>query len=145
MAEGPIIALLNCVMNKILLSIAALLSCVCVYARDYSIKIDTTSVPAAAQEVLVQRFTQMLEAGGHSVVEEGTPVNVSFEILDRMETPGSMSQVALNIVVKAVCEGVKAEFPITGVGEDEADAWLRAVKRLLPRSKEAQKFVQELK
>ena len=145
MAEGPIIALLNCVMNKILLSIAALLTCVCVYARDYSIKIDTTSVPAAAQEVLVQRFTQMLEACGHTVGEGGTPVNVTFEVKDRMETPGSMSQIALTVVVKAQCEGVKAEFPLTGVGEDEADAWLRAVKRLLPRSKEAQKFVQELK
>ena len=51
-------------MNKFLLSAIALLTCVCVYARDYSIKVDTTSVPSAAQEVLVQRFTQMLEAGG---------------------------------------------------------------------------------
>ena len=131
-------------MNKVLLFFAALFTCVGVYAHDYKLVIPE-EIPSEARTLLTQRFTQMLQGGGHAVVEEGTPVNVSFEILDRMETPGSMSQVALNIVVKAVCEGVKAEFPITGVGEDEADAWLRAVKRLLPRSKEAQKFVQELK
>lgn len=119
--------------------------CVCVYARDYSIKVDTTSVPSAAKDVLVQRFTQMLEAGGHSVSEGGDEILVTGEVKDRMETPGSMSQTALSVVVKASCGAAKAEFPLTGVGEDDQDAWLRAVKRLLPRSKEAQKFVEELK
>ena len=132
-------------LNKFLLAVAALLACVCVYARDYSIKIDTVSVPSAAQEVLVQRFTQMLEAAGHTVGDEGPVIHITGEVKDSMDTPGSMSQVALNVVVKATCGSAKAEFPLTGVGEDEADAWLRAVKRLLPRSKEAQKFVQELK
>ena len=132
-------------MNKFLLSFAAFLTCVCVYARDYSIKVDTTSVPSAAKEVLVQRFTQMLESGGHTVSADGQEIFVYGEVLDRMETPGEMSQTALSVVVKAVCGAVEAEFSLKGVGEDEADAWLRAVKRLLPRSKEAQKFIEELK
>ena len=132
-------------MNKFLLSVLAFLTCVCVYARDYSIKVDTTSVPSATQEVLVQRFTQMLEAGGHSVSEDGPEIIISGEVKDRMETPGSMSQTALSIVLKASCGAVKAEFPLTGVGSDDEDAWVRAVKRLLPRSKEAQIFVNELK
>ena len=131
-------------MNKLLLSVAAIFTCVCVYARDYSIKVDTTSVPSAAKEVLVQRFAQMLEAGGHSVSADGPEILISGEVKDRMETPGSMSQVALSVVVKASCGIAGAEFPLKGVGEDEADAWLRAVKRLLPRTKEAQIFVSSL-
>ena len=131
-------------MNKFLLTLAALLTCVCVYARDYSIKVDTTSVPSAAKEVLVQRFTQMLEAGGHSIVADGKEILITGEVKDRMETPGSMSQIALSVVVKASCGAAKAEFPLTGVGADDSDAWLRAVKRLLPRSKEAQAFVAAL-
>lgn len=131
-------------MNRFLLALAALLTCVCVYARDYSIKVDTTSVPAAAQEVLVQRITQMLEAGGHTVSEDGAVITVTGKVVDTMETPGSISQTALSIVVEASCGGAKGVFPLTGVGEDEADAWLRAVKRLLPRSKEAKAFVDSL-
>ena len=131
-------------MNKFLLSLAALLTCVCVYARDYSIKVDTTSVPSAAKEVLVQRFTQMLEAGGHSIVADGKEILITGEVKDRMETPGSMSQIALSVVVRAYCGSVVAEFPLKGVGADDSDAWLRAVKRLLPRSKEAQAFVAAL-
>ena len=134
---------LNLRMNKFLLSAIALLACVCVYARDYSIKVDTTSVPSAAQEVLVQRFTQMLEAGGLTVVEEGADViTLTPTVTDRTEVSG---QVALTVDLKAAAGEVEEVFPIKGVGENEADAWLRAVKRLLPRSKEAQKFVEELK
>ncbi|MBR4735211.1 MAG: hypothetical protein IK052_03885 [Bacteroidales bacterium] len=131
-------------MNKLLLSFSALLMCVCVYARDYSIKVDTTSVPSAAKEVLVQRFTQMLEVAGHSAGEDGPEILVTGEVKDRMETPGSMSQIALSIVLKASCGSAKAEFPLTGVGSDYEDAWVRAVKRLLPRSKEAKAFVSSL-
>ena len=136
---------LDLLMNKFLLSALALLTCVCVYARDYSIKVDTTSVPSAAKEVLVQRFTQMLEAGGHSISADGEDIFVFGEVKDRMETPGEISQTALSVVVRAYCGAVVAEFPLKGVGADDSDAWLRAVKRLLPRSKEAQKFVEDLK
>ena len=131
-------------MNKLLLTLAAAFLGVCVYARDYSIKVDTTSVPSAVQEVLVQRFTQMLEAGGHSVMPDSPEILISGEVKDRMETPGSMSQIALSVVVKASCGAAKAEFPLTGVGENDADAWLRAVKRILPRSIQAQAFVAAL-
>jgi hypothetical protein len=130
-------------MNKFLLSVLAFLTCVCVYARDYSIKVDD-SVPAAASEVLVQRFTQMLEAGGHTVSADGPEILITGKVVDTMETPGSISQTALSIVVEASCGGAKGVFPLTGVGEDEADAWLRAVKRLLPRSKEAKAFTESL-
>ena len=131
-------------MKRILATAILLLAFTGAFARVYNIKV-SEEIPAAAAEVLVQRFTQMLQAGGHSVGEEGAVLTLTGEVTDRMNTPGSMSQVALNVNVTASCGGARAVFPLTGVGEDEADAWLRAVKRLLPRSKEAQKFVSELK
>lgn len=131
-------------MKKVFLSLAVLFACAGVYAREYSIRVDSTSVPAAAQEILVQRFAQMLEAGGHTVGEDGIEIFVSGEVLDRMETAGSMSQTALSVVITAQCGDVKAEFPLKGVGEDEADAWVRAAKRFLPRSQEARAFVERL-
>ena len=121
-----------------------ILSVTCALARDYNI-IVSEEIPAAAAEVLVQRFTQMLEDGGHSVSPDGTVITLTGEVLDSMNTPGSMSQVALNVAVTATCGSAVTVFQLKGVGEDEADAWLRAVKRLLPRSKEAQKFISELK
>ena len=36
-------------------------------------------------------------------------------------------------------------WPVKGVGSDEADAWLRAAKQILPRSKAAEAFMQQLK
>lgn len=130
-------------MKKFILAAALLFSVTCAFARDYTIIVDE-NIPQAASELLVQRFTQMFEAAGHKIVADSTPVQVSGTVTNRMETPGSMSQTALNIEVKAECDGAKVVFPLTGVGEDEADAWLRAVKRLLPRSKEAQAFMKEL-
>ena len=56
-----------------------------------------------------------------------------------------MSQVALQLEIKAVAGEVEEVFPVKGVGENEADAWLRAVKQLLPRSKAARSFVEKLK
>ena len=113
-------------------------------AQTYVIRTEG-EIPKEAEEVLVQRFTQMLEAGGLAVSEAGTPLTVSFEVKDRMETPGSMSQVALQLEIKAVAGEVEEVFPVKGVGENEADAWLRAVKQLLPRSKAARSFVEKLK
>ena len=113
-------------------------------AQTYVIRTEG-EIPKEAEEVLVQRFTQMLEAGGLAVSEAGTPLTVGFEVKDRMETPGSMSQVALQLEIKAVAGEVEEVFPVKGVGENEADAWLRAVKQLLPRSKAARSFVEKLK
>lgn len=113
-------------------------------AQSYVIRTEG-EIPKEAEEVLVQRFTQMLEVGGLAVSEAGTPLTVGFEVKDRMETPGSMSQVALQLEIKAVAGEVEEVFPVKGVGENEADAWLRAVKQLLPRSKAARSFVEKLK
>lgn len=113
-------------------------------AQTYVIQTEG-EIPKEAEEVLVQRFTQMLEAGGLAVSEAGTPLTVGFEVKDRMETPGSMSQVALQLEIKAAAGEVEEVFPVKGVGENEADAWLRAVKQLLPRSKAARSFVEKLK
>ena len=113
-------------------------------AQSYVIRTEG-EIPQEAEKVLVQRFTQMLEAGGLAVSEAGTPLTVGFEVKDRMETPGSMSQVALQLEIKAVAGEVVEVFPVKGVGENEADAWLRAVKQLLPRSKAARSFVEKLK
>ncbi len=113
-------------------------------AQTYVIRTEG-EIPQEAEKVLVQRFTQMLEAGGLAVSEAGTPLTVGFEVKDRMETPGSMSQVALQLEIKAAAGEVEEVFPVKGVGENEADAWLRAVKQLLPRSKAARSFVEKLK
>ena len=113
-------------------------------AQSYVIRTEG-EIPQEAEKVLVQRFTQMLEAGGLTVSEAGTPLTVGFEVKDRMETPGSMSQVALQLEIKAAAGEVEEVFPVKGVGENEADAWLRAVKQLLPRSKAARTFVEKLK
>ena len=113
-------------------------------AQSYVIRTEG-EIPQEAEKVLVQRFTQMLEAGGLAVSEAGTPLTVGFEVKDRMETPGSMSQVALQLEIKAAAGEVEEVFPVKGVGENEADAWLRAVKQLLPRSKAARTFVEKLK
>lgn len=113
-------------------------------AQTYVIRTEG-EIPQEAEKVLVQRFTQMLEAGGLAVSEAGTPLTVGFEVKDRMETPGSMSQVALQLEIKAAAGEVVEVFPVKGVGENEADAWLRAVKQLLPRSKAARSFVEKLK
>ena len=130
-------------MKKLILSAFLALLCASVYAGNYNIKV-SPDIPADASALLVQRFTQMLADGGHTVSADGILLEVTGEVTDRMETPGSMSQVALSVVVKASCGGVVAEFPLTGVGADDADAWFRAVKRLLPRSKEAQGFISGL-
>lgn len=113
-------------------------------AQSYVIRTEG-EIPQEAEKVLVQRFTQMLEAGGLTVSEAGTPLTIGIAVKDRMETPGSMSQVALQLEIKAAAGEVEEVFPVKGVGENEADAWLRAVKQLLPRSKAARSFVEKLK
>ena len=130
-------------MKKLFVTLALLLSFACAYAQDYKIVADA-SIPAEAAQVLVQRFTQMLTAGGFTVSEEGAdvirliPTNTS-----KMEV--SDSQLALSVDLKAAVGEVSEVFPMKGVGENEADAWTRAAKTILPRSKAAQGFVEKLK
>ena len=136
-------------MKRFLLLAAAALLSVAVSAQTLSLKVPE-NVPEAAREVLVQRFTQMLQGAGVEVGEAGETLIIEGIITDRMETPGSSSQTALSIDVKAslVRDGevlVENTWPVKGVGSDEEDAWLRAAKQILPRSKAAQTFMDALK
>ena len=130
-------------MKKLFVTLALLLSFACAYAQDYKLVADA-SIPADAAKVLVQRFTQMLSSGGLTVSEEGADViRLIPTVTSKMEV--SDAQVALTIDLKAVVGEVSEIFPLKGVGESEADAWLRAAKTLLPKSKTAQTFLEKLK
>ena len=150
-------------MKKWILTVTmVLLSAVVAWGQHYRIVIDSV-IPSPASEVLQQRFTQMLEAGGlivavDSVAADSEPADfvavgdgpmvrnliVTGKIISRMETPGEMSQMMLAVDVEASCGLSSASFPLKGVGDNETDAWLRAVKQLLPRSKAAQSFIASL-
>ena len=136
-------------MFKKMLLLAAMLLPMTLGAQTLSL-IVPDSVPEAAREVLVQRFTQMLQGAGLSVGEGGETLFLEATVTDRMETPGSSSQTALSIDLRAFVSrdgNVLAEntWPLKGVGTDEADAWLRAAKQILPRSKAAQAFLEDVK
>ena len=136
-------------MKRFLLLAAAALLSVAVSAQTLSLKVPE-NVPEAAREVLVQRFTQMLQGAGMEVGEAGETLIIEGIVTDRMETPGSSSQTALSIDIKAsvVRDGevlVENTWPVKGVGSDADDAWLRAAKQILPRSKAAQTFMDALK
>ena len=129
-------------MKKLFVTLALLLSFACAYAQDYKLVADD-AIPSEAAAVLVQRFTQMLEAGGFTVGEEGAQViTLTPTVTGRTEVSG---QVALTVDLTAAVGKVQEVFPLKGVGENEADAWQRAVKQILPRSKASQSFVEKLK
>ncbi len=122
---------------------AVLLSAWGLQAQEYKLVADA-SIPAEAAQVLVQRFTQVLSAGGLSVKEDAAQtIRLVPTVTSRMEV--SDSNVALTIDLTATVGEVSEVFPIKGVGENEADAWLRAAKLILPRSKAATSFVEKLK
>ena len=136
-------------MKKMILLAALMLLGGAAFGQTLSLKVPE-SVPEAAREVLVQRFTQMLQGAGVTVGEGGETLFIEGKVTDRMETPGSASQTALNIDIRAymVRDGeilVENTWPVKGVGADEADAWLRAAKQILPRSKAAEAFMEQLK
>lgn len=131
-------------MKKIVSTLFLLLTAVVLQAQSFRL-VFSDSVPDGVKPLLEQRFTQMLRSGGLDVSEEGAPLLIDATVTGRMETPGSMSQVALTIDLTAKAGGVSETFPLKGVGEGEADAWLRAVKQLLPKSKSALSFVEKLK
>ena len=131
-------------MKKIFLTAILLLAGWGLQAQSYKL-VFADDIPAAAVEVLQQRFTQMLSAGGLSVADEGAPLEVSAKITSLEQTGGSLGQVALEIELLASSGKVAETFNIKGVGDSEADAWLRAVKQLLPRSKTASAFIEKLK
>ncbi|MBO4634764.1 MAG: hypothetical protein J5669_05275 [Bacteroidales bacterium] len=129
--------------KRAILAVAALLISLSLSARDFRLQI-ARDIPARAAQVLEQRFTSMLSAAGHHVTENGAPIQISASVADRMETPGTMSQVALTIELKAQAGEAEEVFTLTGVGSDDADAWLRAVKQLLPKSKATKAFTDKL-
>lgn len=130
-------------MKKIALILCLLLAALGLEAQTYKL-VFAEDIPAGAAEVLQQRFTQMLSGGGFTVADEGTPLEISARIISREETAGSLGQVALEIELVAAVGEVCETFNIKGVGDADEDAWQRAVKQLLPRSKTAQAFLQKL-
>ena len=136
-------------MKKMILLAASVLLSAGAFAQNLSLNVPD-DVPEAAREVLVQRFTQMLQGAGVTVADGGETLFIEGKVTDRMETPGSASQTALNIDIRAyMLRGgevlVENTWPVKGVGTDEADAWLRAAKQILPRSKAAEAFMEQLK
>ena len=131
-------------MKKIVLLVALLFAGLGLQAQSYKL-VFAADIPADAVEVLQQRFTQMLEGGGLSVADEGTPLSVKAADVSTMLVNPNQNQVMLDILLEARAGEVSYTFNIKGVGTGEADAWLRAVKQLLPRSKAATEFVEKLK
>ena len=131
-------------MKRIVCILFLFLTGLALQAQSYKLVLPE-GIPADAAKVLEQRFTQMLQGSGITLADDGAPLSVTAKVTSRVETPGSMSQTALTIDLVAKAGDVVATFPIKGVGESDADAWLRAVKQLLPRSKNALEFVEKLK
>ena len=131
-------------MKRIVCILFLFLTGLSLQAQSYKLVLPE-GIPADAAKVLEQRFTQMLQGSGITLADDGAPLTVTAQVVSRVETPGSMSQTALTIDLVAKAGDVVATFPVKGVGEGDADAWLRAVKQLLPRSKTALEFVEKLK
>lgn len=126
-------------MKKVLLTLALLLAALCAGAQNIQM---AEEIPAGAADILRPRLAQMLEAGGITLSGDDS-LRVSACIMKRVETPGG--QVALEIELKTALGEADEVFPIKGVGDNDEDAWSRAVKQFLPRSKNAQKFIEKLK
>ena len=122
-------------MKRVMLVLVSLLTGLVAWAQNITIG---ENVPRAAVEVLQPRLVQMLQG-------VDAPLQVEGRIVKQLETPGSMSQVALEIELTLRSGEVVETFLLKGVGENEADAWVRAMKQFLPRSKSAQGFVARLK
>lgn len=101
------------------------------------------NVPEAAREVLVQRFTQMLEGGGFSLTEDTSApvVNVTVDEKERTENSGTV----LVLDVTADVKDITTTFTVRGLGSDADDAYLRAAKQILPQSKAAKVFLSAVK
>ena len=125
-------------MRKLFLSLVLLGSLVFAYAQDIKWG---EGIPAVAADILEPRLEQMLSSAGLANV----PLEVSATVTERMETPGSLGQVALVISLQLSSGEVSEQIPLKGVGQTEEDAWQRAMKQFLPKGKAAQNFVNKLK
>lgn len=131
-------------MKKMILLFCCLLGALSLQAQSFRL-VFPEDIPASATEVLTQRFSQMLQGGGFKLADDGVPITLTSKIVSRDVTQGALGQVALEIELCADAGKAAETFVIKGVGDDDADAWVRAAKQLLPRSKTAQNFVQKLK
>jgi hypothetical protein len=131
-------------MKRIVSILFLLLTAWALNAQSFKL-VFSDNIPADARALLAQRFEQMLKAGGLDVADDGELLMVEGKVTNRMETPGSMSQVVLHVDLIAKTAAVSETFSLKGVGEGDSDAWLRAVKQLLPKSKSALSFVEKLK
>ena len=131
-------------MKRFLAIVALALAAFTATAQSFSLVI-SGDIPAEAKEVLVQRFTHMLESSGFTLEADAQPLEVVASINESLTTPGSMSQKVLVVDIKATAGEVEDVFTVKGVGKDTNDAWLRAVKQFLPSSRAAKDFAEALK
>ena len=131
-------------MKKIVCILFLFLTGLALQAQSYKLVL-ADDIPADAAKVLEQRFTQMLQGSGITWADDGAPLTVTAKVTSRVETPGSMSQTALTIELVAKAGDAVATFPVKGVGESDADAWIRAVKQQKKKKKNALEFVEKLK
>ena len=131
-------------MKRLFAAAALVLVSVGAMAQSFSIGI-SGDIPGEAKELLVQRFTQMLESAGFAVEADAQTIEIIPTINESLTTPGSMSQKVLVLDIKARVGDVEEIFTVKGVGKDTNDAWLRAVKQILPSSRAAKEFVEKLK
>ena len=131
-------------MKRLFAAAALVLVSLGAMAQSFSIGI-SGDIPGEAKELLVQRFTQMLESAGFTVEADAQTIEIIPTINESLTTPGSMSQKVLVLDIKARVGDVEEIFTVKGVGKDTNDAWLRAVKQLFPSSRAAKEFVEKLK
>ena len=108
--------------------------------KSYNIRM-SASVPSSVSELLHQRLAKILSMEGLSLSDDGQALEVAAVVSEKTKTSGSMPQQVLVIDIKA---GPGYTFHVKGVGKDEADAWQRAVRQIIPGSKEAKAFVASL-
>lgn len=84
-------------MKKWIICVAMLLSAVTAWGQSYRIVVDP-GVPAPAAEVLCERFTQMLEAGGLTVVADTVTVAQALTAQEKVAGNGSQALTAQEMV-----------------------------------------------
>ena len=122
-------------MRKLFLTLVLLMGAWVAYAQDINIG---KEIPAEAAAILKPRIEQMLKDGGVADVS----LNVTAIVKEKTQVASGVVLV-LDLIL---CSGeVEEAFPLKGVGDNEADAFQRAVKQFLPRSKAVQSFMEKLK
>jgi hypothetical protein len=133
-------------MKRLVISLVAVFGALVVAHGQSVCVVLNGEVPLEAAGVLVQRVTQILEGGEFTVTEDAKDtVWVNTNVVEHMTTPGSIRQSVVVLDIVTTYGEIEETFNVKGVGKDDEDAWLRACKQVLPRSKQAQEFIQKLK